>query len=300
MSKIAIGQLCSSSNISRNLITVKNLILKAIDNDVKLIFFPEATDFISQNASHSKLLAQQTPKFIKSLQSFIKDSTQDIEVSIGVHLPPTSEDDRVKNTLLYINSNGNIISTYQKLHLFDVDVPNGPILKESESVQPGVELPNIIDTPVGKLGTAICYDIRFPELSLNLRSRGAEILCFPSAFTMKTGEAHWKLLGRSRAIDTQCYVIMPAQCGVHDVSDDEWSSLNGLSENVKRESWGHSMIVDPWGEVIVEASENDSDPQLIISELDMEKLKQVRGNMPLWDQRRADINFHSNLDVKEM
>lgn len=307
MNKIAIGQLCSSSNLKANLDIVVKLISEAIDNDVKLIFFPEATDYIAQNSLHSKYLVQKSPTFVTRLQENIRELVaqkgKPIDVSIGVHLPTfmnnnnsTANDDRVRNVLLYINHKGEIISQYQKLHLFDVDVPNGPIFKESESVQPGKHLPNIINTPVGKLGSAICYDIRFPELSLKLRSMGSDIICFPSAFTMKTGEAHWDVLARSRAIDTQCYIVMPAQDGIHDTSDLQWSNLNKTTSDpttnqntVKRQSWGHSMIVDPWGTIIASSNQNIKGEQLIFADIDLQALNEIRMKMPLWQQRRNDI-----------
>lgn len=298
-SRIAIGQLCATANLTRNLGVVTSLISRALDNDVSLIFFPEATDYISQNAAHSRKLAQETPKFISRLQQEIKSlmskSTKKIDVSIGVHLPSTGlelqkGDDRVKNVLLYIDHRGEILHTYQKMHLFDVDVPNGPILKESRSVQPGKTIPDIIDTPVGKLGTEICYDVRFPELSLNLREKGAQILCFPSAFTVKTGEAHWELLARARAIDTQCFVVMPAQQGKHDVSDPNWP-VDESKKHVQRISWGHSMVVDPWGTIIAHSDVNNKsdNPELIIADLDYNLLENVRKNMPLWDQRALKL-----------
>ncbi|KAL3230742.1 Deaminated glutathione amidase [Nakaseomyces bracarensis] len=296
--RIAIGQLSSSSNHSKNLLKVVSLIERAIKEDVRLIFFPEATDYLSQNAEHSKFLAHKSPRFIEELQGKVKminkTANRSIDISIGVHLPPNEKDkgdDRVKNVLLYINHEGKILQTYQKLHLFDVDVPNGPILKESRSVQPGSEIPSILSTPVGKLGSSICYDIRFPELALRLRKEGAELICYPSAFTSKTGEAHWELLGRARAIDTQCYVVMPGQCGSHDVFDDEWSKTHSNSTNtVERRSWGHSLIINPWGEVIASADGMDQkDGDLIIADLDMDLLKKVRENMPLIDQRRYDM-----------
>lgn len=301
MNKIAIGQLCSSSNLQQNLKTVITLVNKAIDQDVKLIFFPEATDYIAQSPSHSKYLVKQTPSFVCDLQASIKSIVRtrgkQIDVSIGVHLPANSvstttvSDNRVRNVLLYINHEGKIINEYQKLHLFDVDVPNGPILKESESVQPGRELPQIVNTPAGKLGSAICYDIRFPELSLALRSAGAEIICYPSAFTMKTGEAHWELLAGARAIDTQCYVIMPGQDGIHNTTDPEWDKNQIGIKKTLRQSWGHSMIVDPWGTIIAKANSNNKEPQLICADIDLSKLKTIREKMPLWQQRRNDI-FH--------
>lgn len=312
MKKIAIGQLCSSSNLKANLDTVIRLISEAIDNDVKVIFFPEASDYIAQNSLHSKYLVQKSPEFVtklqKSVRNLVLQKGKPIDVSIGVHLPiftndsyiydknHIKNDDRVRNMLLYINHKGEIIDQYQKLHLFDVDIPNGPILKESESVQPGKHLPNIIDTPVGKLGSAICYDIRFSELSLKLRSTGSEIICFPSAFTMKTGKAHWELLARARAIDTQCYIVMPGQNGIHNTNDPKWSDLNKdmttstMTENIiQRQSWGHSMIVDPWGTVIAKADPDIQGPQLIFADVDHQVLREIRMKMPLWQQRRKDI-----------
>lgn len=297
MNRIAIGQLCSSSSLDQNLKVVTDLIDQALTQDVKIVFFPEATDYISRSAAHSKQLAEKSPDFVNNLclaiQKLCAKHGKQIDVSVGVHLPPGAADrehneTRVKNCLLYIKHDGVVAQTYQKLHLFDVDVPNGPILMESQSVQPGNEIAEVLDTPVGKLGSAICFDIRFPELSLKLRSQGSQILCFPSAFTMKTGEAHWKLLACARALDTQCFVVMPGQQGEHDVYTD--MDPESPSDNtVKRTSWGHSMVVDPWGKIIASADPSNSEPQLIIADLDLEAQEKVRTNMPLWNQRRRDI-----------
>ncbi|SMN22826.1 similar to Saccharomyces cerevisiae YJL126W NIT2 Nit protein [Maudiozyma saulgeensis] len=296
--RVAIGQLCSSSNLQKNLKIVTQLISKAIDKDVKLILFPEATDFLSRNSAHSRYLASHTSKFISDLQNnirmLVQQKSKKIDVSIGVHLPPSKliDDSRTRNVLLYINHNGTIIDTYQKLHLFDVDIKNGPILKESQSVQAGMNLPNVIETPVGKLGTAICYDIRFPEMAAYLRSKGAQLLCYPSAFTMKTGVAHWETLGKARAIDNQCYVIMPGQQGKHNVYDDDWKdSTESGTKTVERQSWGHSMVINPWGEIVAKATESD-EPQLVIADLDHELMNTVRQNMPLLSHMRKDIFYN--------
>lgn len=293
ISRIAIGQLCSSSSLSRNLETVKRLIGKAIDSEAQVIFFPEATDYIAKNAEHSKKLAYKSPLFVEELRGEIKNvfekTSRKIDVAIGVHLPPTvfeleKGENRVKNVLLYIDYKGDIVQSYQKVHLFDVDVPNGPVMLESKSVQPGNKYADVVETPAGKLGLAICYDIRFPEQSLELRARGAEVLCFPSAFTMRTGEAHWELLGKARAIDTQSFVIMPAQNGQHDVMADDDGAI---SDNItSRISWGHSMVIDPWGQVIARASQV-GESELLIAELDYGILERVRTNMPLTQQRSA-------------
>ena len=296
--RVAIGQLCSSSNLSKNLATVTGLIADALDRECQLIFFPEATDFLSRNSRHSQHLAQGTPAFVEELQRCIRtlvhDKARPINVSIGVHMPagPGSADTRTKNTLLYINHEGKILDKYQKVHLFDVDIKNGPIIKESNSVQPGTALPRVINTPVGKLGSAICYDIRFPELSAYLRASGAEIICYPSAFTMKTGEAHWELLGRTRAIDTQCFVVMPGQQGIHDIYADDWvdTEENSSNASIKRESWGHSLIIDPWGTAIARGNE-DMKPQLVVADLDFTMMNKVRQNMPLEAQRRRDLFY---------
>lgn len=303
LKRVAVAQLCSSADLTKNLKVVKELIFKAIQDKADVVFFPEASDYLSQSPLHSRYLARKSPQFIQQLQSaitdLVKENSRNIDVSIGVHLPPTEQDlldenDRVRNVLLYINHEGKILQEYQKLHLFDVNVPNGPILKESTSVQPGKAIPNVIESPLGKLGSAICYDIRFPELSLKLRSMGAEILCFPSAFTIKTGEAHWELLGRARAVDTQCFVLMPGQVGIHDLSDSEWEKQKHVSaptKNSRRESWGHSMVIDPWGKIMAHADPSIIGPQLIYADLNLESLQEIRNKMPLWNQRRDDL-FH--------
>lgn len=143
-------------------------------------------------------------------------------------------------------------------------------------MEPGTALLAPFDTPVGKLGSAICYDIRFPELALRLRSLGAEVIVFPSAFTVRTGPAHWEVLARARAIDTQCYVVMAALTGKHDAEG-------------KRQSYGHSLIVDPWGTVLAQAPDVDTGPRIITADIDLSVLKTVRENMPLWSQRRPDV-----------
>ncbi|EDO15322.1 hypothetical protein Kpol_448p10 [Vanderwaltozyma polyspora DSM 70294] len=287
--RIAVGQLCAGSNLSKNLQVVKDLINQAIDKNARVIFFPEATDYLAKDASHSIKLAHQSDQFIKNLQNFIKETNlykgRSIDVSIGVHMP-SSENignnmEKVKNVLIYINSKGETIHHYQKIHLFDVDIANGPVLKESNSVQPGNIIPDIIETPVGKLGSSICYDIRFPELAQRLRIKGAEIICYPSAFTMKTGKLHWEALGKARALDTQCFIVMPGQQGVHEIED--------LEPNKKRESWGHSMVINPWGQIIGEIESTDSQPKLLVVDLDYKDLNEARESLPIFKHKRVDI-----------
>ncbi len=161
-----------------------------------------------------------------------------LPINVGIHEPATGGK-RVKNTLIWIDEGGVITHRYQKLHLFDVEIKDGPSLKESNSVEPGSSILPPFPTVLGSMGLMICFDLRFPALSTRIRDLGAQILTYPSAFTVPTGKVHWETLLRARAIETQSYVIAAAQVGSH---------------NEKRRSWGHSMIVDPWGRIVAEAS----------------------------------------------
>ncbi|KAG5420803.1 NIT2 [Candida metapsilosis] len=291
--KIAVGQLCSSSSIQRNLRIVYKILNQAVESQARILFLPEATDYLSQNAKHSIELSQQVKStFLTPLLDHIKSINRSTYVSIGIHLPNATAT-KVENIHLLIDPRGTVISRYQKLHLFDVDVPNGPILKESNSVEPGKEItpPSSIDQ--ANVGLSICYDIRFPELSLKLRQLGANILTFPSAFTTKTGEAHWETLSKARALDSQCFVVNAAQCGHHDVGTNEKGDV------VERVSYGDSIIVDPWGTVLARGRkfnstdvtiDDDGDYyEVIYADLDFNQLNKVRTNMPLIEQRREDI-----------
>ena len=182
----------------------------------------------------------------------------------------------MKNTLIWINEKGEISNRYQKLHLFDVEIENGPVLRESKSVEPGSSILPPFATPLGQLGSMICFDLRFPTLSTRLRDQGAQILTYPSAFTVPTGKVHWEVLLRARAIETQSYVIAAAQVGRH---------------NGKRISYGHGMIVGPWGEVVCELGGVEEwegggeEPVLGVGEVDLGGLERVRREMPLVGRR---------------
>lgn len=291
--KIAVGQLCSSSNLARNLETVLKIFNEAAQSKSRILFLPEATDYIARNADHSRQLASDVQsQFLTPLLNHIKQLKSSTYVSLGVHLPGNTSA-RVKNVHLLIDPEGTIVQQYQKIHLFDVDVPNGPILKESNSVEPGSKILDPFPINDGgkdsfHLGLAICYDIRFPELSLKLREKGANILTFPSAFTTKTGDAHWEILTKARALDSQCFVINAAQCGKHDTG-----TVDGQKSAVVRESYGESIVVDAWGKVLARASKYSDEPvqeyEVIYAELNLSELEKTRQNMPLLDHRRSDV-----------
>ena len=158
---------------------------------------------------------------------------------------------------------------YRKIHLFDVDVSDKVRFVESDTVKAGEEVV-VVETDLGPLGLSICYDLRFPELYARLARSGARVILIPAAFTLTTGKDHWHSLVRARAIETQCYVLAPAQFGPH--------GDGGL-----RESYGHALIVDPWGQVVAAASDG---PGVALAEIDLERVERIRESMPVADHRR--------------
>ncbi|TIB71057.1 hypothetical protein E3Q24_02522 [Wallemia mellicola] len=296
MTIAAVAQICSRQNVKDNALKCVSLIKRAADNGAKAIFLPEASDFIAQGDLYKTLSEPlSTSSFLNDIRAAAISSR--IWVSLGLHEGGAS-DDRCFNTQVMIDDKGDILSSYRKVgilhletHLFDVkDVGPGnkPVL-ESMSTEPGKHIEEPIQTPVGMLGMLTCYDIRFPEVSLMLRSRGAQVLTYPSSFTVKTGKAHWETLLRARAIETQCYVIAAAQAGVHTTAG--------------RTSYGRSMVVNPWGEIVTQLSTYDNIPspfekeqdmpdtssEIAYFDIDLDYLNNVRASMPLWQQRRQDV-----------
>jgi predicted amidohydrolase len=174
------------------------------------------------------------------------------------------------NTSLLFGPDGRRLAAYRKIHRFDVDLPPDVVFRESDAVLPGTD-PVTVATSLGRLGLSICYDLRFGELYRSLVDRGAEILAVPSAFTARTGRAHWRVLLRARAIENQCWVLAPAQVGRHD-------------DGGIRHSYGHSMIVDPWGEIVAEVDEDA--PGFAIAKIDPARVAEVRRAMPVREHRR--------------
>jgi predicted amidohydrolase len=183
-------------------------------------------------------------------------------------MPERSADPgKVHNTLVVVGPDGRIAERYRKIHLFDVAIPGGAEFKESGTVAPGTEA-RTVDTPMGRIGLSICYDLRFPELYRRLTDAGARVFVVPAAFTLHTGKDHWHALLRARAIENQAYVLAAGQYGRH---------------NEKRVTYGHSVIVDPWGTVIAEAPDREA---VIVGEVDLGFQDKVRRELPCLDHRR--------------
>ncbi|KAM3419135.1 hypothetical protein BST61_g5083 [Cercospora zeina] len=231
---------------------------------VKALFLPEASDYIGTSSSHSLELCHPVDRspFVLGLQADAKKYR--LPISVGIHEPSgdIGHQGRIRNTLIWIDDQGQIAQRYQKLHLFDLDIKDGPSMKESDTVEPGRVLPKPFDSPVGRIGAMICFDLRFPELALALKRHKADVLLYPSAFTIPTGKAHWMPLLRARAIESQCYVVAAAQVGSH---------------NEKRASYGHSVVIDPWGEVIAECTgEKQDEPEVAFADIDLDVYSEVR------------------------
>jgi len=198
----------------------------------------------------------------------------------GFHGKLPDNPNKIANTHCIVDSNGEIVSSYRKIHLFDVDYDGG--YKESDSTVPGSELVIVEDTPFGTIGVTTCYDLRFPEVYTILRNRGATLLLVPSAFMPTTGLAHWDVLLRARAIETQCYLVAAAQSGVHNQEIDSVRY---------RESYGHSLAVDPFGKVLVDLGKQN--PGVEVIDLDYSYMEEVRQRMPIKSHRQTASIFKS-------
>ncbi len=185
------------------------------------------------------------------------------------------DEERIVNRSFMLDRAGNVLARYDKLHLFDIELANGESYLESEFISPG-DRAVVVDTELGRFGLSVCYDLRFPQLYRGLAQAGAQILTIPAAFTYNTGKKHWNTLVQARAIETGCFVLAPNQCGLHVD---------------KRRSWGHSMIVDPWGEILAEAGD---EPTIIYAEIDLQLVNKARSRIPsLTSGQEFDITVAS-------
>lgn len=243
---------------------------------MQYVFFPECCDYLGENRYQTIDLAEPLDGAIVDAYKKLARKNSLFLSFGGVHEAIFDEkgekSNRIYNTHVLIDPNGEIISKYQKLHMFNVDTPEFKY-RESEIAKPGENITLPVETPIAKIGLQICYDLRFPEVATYLTQKGATLLTYPSAFSVSTGKAHWEVLLRSRAIENQCYVIAAAQNGQH---------------NKKRSSYGHALIVDPWGKVIAKCDQ-DKVPDVAFAEIDSNKLESVRSNMPCFEHRRDDI-----------
>lgn len=262
-------QLQGSSDVARNLSRTEELVRRAAAAGAKLVATPEATTYLGPHGRKVELAEAVDGPTHRGLGALAAELGIHLLIGSGAERAP-SETDRCHNTSLLFGPDGQLIEHYRKIHLFDVDVTDGVRFKESATCAPGDRVV-VADTALGRIGMTICYDLRFPELFRQLVDQGADLITVPSAFTLMTGKDHWHVLLRARAIETQCWVLAPGQWGAHD--DD------GL-----RRSYGHSVIIDPWGTVVAECGDGEG---LCIAEIDLERSAAIRRDIPLREHRRV-------------
>ncbi|XP_004239753.1 deaminated glutathione amidase, chloroplastic/cytosolic [Solanum lycopersicum] len=267
--RIAAAQMTSVNNLAVNFGTCSRLVKEAASAGAKLLCFPENFSFVGDLEGESLKIAEPLDgPIMKGYCSLARESN--IWLSLGGFQEKGSDNAHLRNTHVLIDDNGNIRSTYSKMHLFDVDVPGGAVYKESSFTEAGKDIV-VVDSPFGRLGVTVCYDLRFPELYQQLRfNHDAQVLLVPAAFTTVTGQAHWEILLRARAIETQCYVIAAAQAGKH---------------NDKRESYGDTLIIDPWGTIVGRLSDRSS-TGITVADIDFSLIDSVRAKMPVCKHRK--------------
>ena len=260
-------QLTSTSDEEANWESARALIERAAAHGARFVATPENTNYLGP---HEEKVRRAEPLDGRTGSRFAELARRlGIHLLLGSFNEKSDETGRCYNTSVFFSPAGEILGTYRKIHLFDVDVPNGVRFTESATCKPG-EGTAVVETPLGRFGLSICYDLRFGELYRRLVDGGAEILMIPSAFTLATGKDHWEPLVRARAIETQCWVIAPAQAGKHDDG--------GLAQ-----TWGHAMIVDPWGIPVATAADG---PGLALAEIDLDRVARIRQAIPVARHRR--------------
>ena len=273
MTKVAAIQMASGPNLNANLLEAARLIQLAAESGAKLVVLPE--NFVLMGMSEADKLKIREPANNGPLQDFLADQARKNKVWIvGGTLPLSGQDERrVRAACLLFNDEGKQVARYDKIHLFDVEITeSNEHYNESETIEAGDEVV-VVDTPFGRLGLAVCYDLRFPGLFRQMSEQGAEIFILPSAFTAITGKAHWETLVRARAIENLCYMVAAAQGGYH---------ANG------RETYGHSMIVDPWGLVLDKLPRGSG---VVYAEIDLERQRDLRRSFPVLAHRRLSCGI---------
>jgi nitrilase len=259
-------QMASGPNVSANLIEAERLLADAAEQGAALAVLPE--NFAMLGQSDEDRVAHAEPEGDGPLQEWLAAQARRHGLWIvGGTIPLAAEAGRVSGACLVTDEAGQVRGRFDKMHLFDVTLPDGKeTYSESASTRPGREVV-VLDSPIGRLGLAVCYDLRFPELFREMSAQGAEVFAVPSAFTAQTGRAHWELLLRARAVENLCYVVAGAQGGFH---------VSG------RETWGHSMIVDPWGTILAEQEQGAGS---VSAEISLERLRSLRKRFPVLEHR---------------
>jgi nitrilase len=268
--RIAVAQQTSTPDTEANLQWMEARVAEAAAGGARLVAFPENAPFMGPEAAR---LAAPERADGPSMQRIAEAArAHGIGVLVGSFAEAGPDAAHTYNTSLLFDASGSLIGSYRKIHLFDVDLPDGNTFQESATVQPGDSLPQVVEIPgLCKVGLSICYDVRFPELYRHLAASGADLLMIPAAFTAFTGKDHWQVLLQARAIENTAYVLAPAQTGLH---------------YGRRQSYGHAMVIDPWGTVLADAGVA---PGLAVAPVDPGHGARVRAQMPSLQHRRPAL-----------
>ena len=274
MAKIAAIQMASGPNVNANLIEAGRLIAMAASAGAQLVVLPE--NFAIMGMSETDKVAVREADGQGPMQDFLANQSKKHGIwLVGGTIPLQADaEDKIRAACLLYDDKGQRVARYDKVHLFDVDLPDsGENYRESETIENGEHV-IVADTPFGRLGLAVCYDLRFPGLFRRMLDKGVEIIALPSAFTANTGKAHWEVLVRARAMENLCYVVAAAQGGFH---------VNG------RETYGDSMIVNPWG-AVMDRLPNGSG--FVIAQTDSAYQESVRRNFPVLGHRKIQCSMN--------
>lgn len=261
---IALIQTRTPATAEAALAHVEPLVREAAAGGARFILTPEGTNVLEQRRDRrdAVVVEEDADVAVLGLRRLAAELGVWLLIGSAIVRSGHAGDGRAANRSLLVDPAGGIVARYDKLHVFDVNLPNGETYRESATVRPG-DAAMVADTPWGRLGLTICYDIRFPHLYRQLAKAGAAMIAVPAAFTAPTGEAHWETLLRARAIETGAFVLAPAQGGLHEDG---------------RRTWGRSTVVGPWGEVLARADHDD--PCIVTAKLDMEAVTRARAAVP--------------------
>ncbi len=262
-------QLTSISDPEANWAAAEEQIELAVRRGAELVGLPENFAFMGPDALRLDL----APMLAEGSEKFLVTMARRYQVALlGGGYPAPAGDGQTFNRADLVSKDGQLLARYDKIHLFDVDLPDGNTYRESATVQPGSSLPPVVEIPgLCRVGLSICYDVRFPELYRHLAAAGADLLMIPAAFTAFTGKDHWQVLLQARAIENTAYVLAPAQTGLH---------------YGRRQSYGHAMVIDPWGTVLADAGVA---PGLAVAPVDPGHGARVRAQMPSLQHRRPAL-----------
>jgi predicted amidohydrolase len=268
--RIALYQAASGIDPEANAAALVGAVEKAKAGGAAMLFTPEMSGLLDSNRERMLTLVRSegNDRVLAAVRNAARDA------GLWVHLGSLALEGEVGGKLVnrsfVIDDAGEVCARYDKIHLFDVDLPTGESWRESASYEPGRRAVVVRGTPVGSLGLTICYDLRFPALFERLSNAGADLIAVPAAFTVPTGKAHWHLLLRARAVEAGLFVVAAAQGGRHEDG---------------RETFGHSLVVDPWGEVLLDMG--DAHGEVGFADIDLGRIAEVRGRLPAIEHRRA-------------